>query len=101
MNILRDDNLDTEYDYLLLDASGAVIARITFLPGGTVNAFPVDFGFFSSWNRKGQVLSILDQEGRLIAYFNAEGLDDRGRKLIWGSIKMGGFWLEYSLREAV
>ncbi len=99
MNLLRDDHIDATYHFLLLDPSGAVAARVAFMPNGQVTAFPNDLLPSGYWTRKGQVLSLTNSENEPVASFNAEGLDERGRKLIWGNIMAGSLRLEYSLRE--
>ncbi len=99
MNLLRDDNLPVPCDFLLLDASGAVVARMRFLPDGKVHAFPDELLPAVSWSRTNQVLSITGHQDELLASFTAEGLDEKGRKLIWGNIRIGSLALEYCLRE--
>ena len=96
-NVLRDA-LHGAQECELLDAGGGWVARIELLPDGTVTARPDPFGLTGSWTRRDQVLSIAGASGGVVARFDAEGLDERGRKLIWGTVQAGPHRLEHALR---
>jgi glycosyltransferase involved in cell wall biosynthesis len=83
----------------LLDAGGGWVARLEMLPNGTVKARPDPFGLHVFWKRQNETLSIVDVMGEPVAHFGSEGLDSRGRKLFWGSVKVGPHWLDHCLRN--
>lgn len=98
INLLRD-NLDFAQQCELIDAGGGWVARVELLPDGTVKAEPDHFGITGRWTRHDQTLSIVNAQGELVARFDSEGLDRRGRKLIWGVVKAGVHWFEHCLRH--
>src|SRR5258708_30447369 len=98
INVLRD-KWHFPQQCGLLDAGGRWVARVEFLPDGTVEVRPDSFGLKGFWKRQDQTLSIVDAVGESVARFDSEGLDRSGRKLIWGSVKAGPHWLEHCLRD--
>ncbi len=97
INLLRDEWIGRQ-EFDLLDAGGGRISHLELLPDGRVEVRPDPLGLSGFWKRQGQVLSIVDAGGELLACFEAEGLDSRGRKLIWGAADARPFKVELCLR---
>lgn len=97
ITLLQDDwHLRLEFD--LLDAGGAMIARVSSRSDGSVEVRPDLYGLSGFWKREAETLCIVDSSASPVARFNCEGLDGKGRKLIWGLVKVGPHWLEHCLR---
>jgi glycosyltransferase involved in cell wall biosynthesis len=99
MRLLYEKILGSNCECLLMEAGGAVVARVTFCPDGTARSSCADHPLTGRWRLAGQELSVAGADGQPLARFNAEGLDEKGRRLLWGSVRVGASWLRYSLRE--
>jgi glycosyltransferase involved in cell wall biosynthesis len=99
MRLLYEKVLGSNCECLLMEAGGAVVARLTFCPDGTARSSCADHPLTGRWRLAGRELSVAGADGQPLALFNAEGLDEKGRRLLWGSVRTGASWLRYSLRE--
>ena len=98
---LLSDDWNSTWTFDLLDAGGGLVSRLTGLPDGTLESRPDPFGLSGRWKREHLTLSIVDANGAPVAHFSSEGLDNRGRLVIWGAIRIGSQWLEHCLRDCV
>src|SRR5205807_9617750 len=95
---LLHDGLHLRQEFELLDAGGGWVARVVGLPDGTVKVEPDPFGLTGFWKPEELAVRIVDTTGTPVARFVSEWLDSRSRKLFWGWVKVGPYWLEPCLR---
>lgn len=99
MRLVYESSLSSGRECLLMDAGGAVVSRVTFGPDGGAVSSSADHPLTGRWRRERQVLAVVGEDGEITARFNAEGLDPKGRRLLWGSVKVGAAWRRHALRE--
>lgn len=99
MRLLYERFLFSNCECLLMEVGGAVVARVTFSPDGQARSSCADYPLEGRWKLEGGELTVAGAKGEVTARFHAEGLDDKGRRLLWGSVKAGNLWLRHALRE--
>jgi cellulose synthase/poly-beta-1,6-N-acetylglucosamine synthase-like glycosyltransferase len=98
ISFLQDES-SLQQEFELLDAGGGWVSRVSALPDGTVRFEPDPFGLTGFWQRRDGTLSVVDAAGATLARFVSQGLDRRGRILVWGMVKVGSHWIEHCLRS--